>query len=110
MNIIELNADNFDQVIHDHHFLLIDFWAKWCKPCQTFKTVIDRVAPEYPDFLFARIDIEDQKALADEFEVRSIPSVMILRDNVVVYAESGALSMSVLRDLLDQAKALDENQ
>lgn len=109
-NIIEMRSDNIDSLIQQHEFLLVDFWAEWCAPCKDFEKVIYQVAPDYPEFTFAKINIEEQPELAEEFNVRSIPSVMILCKQVIVYADSGALGVTALRELLDQAKALDPHK
>ncbi len=106
-NIIALTNANFDDILAKHKLLLIDFWAKWCAPCKDLQKVIEQVAVDYPEFVFASVDIEAEKELADEFNIRSVPSVMILRDDVVVFAESGAMTAEILRDLLNQTKSLD---
>lgn len=107
MTIIAITEKNFDEMVEKHDFLVIDFWATWCAPCKSFTKVIENVSEKYPEFTFGSIDIDKEKALAEEFKIRSIPAIMILRNKVVVYAESGALSDSSLSDLLEQAKALD---
>jgi len=106
-NIIEVGAESFDQAIAEHALVVVDFWAPWCVPCKAFATVIDRVAAQHPDVMFLTVDIDKEPALAEEFEVRSVPSVMILRDRVVVFADSGALGESALTELLQQAAAID---
>lgn len=110
MSIHAVTKDTFDEVLRAHSFVLVDFWAQWCGPCKGFSEVLEHVAPEYPECFFASVDVEVEKALAAEFSVRSVPFVMIIRDRVVVYAESGALSADSLRELLKQAKALDSAQ
>ena len=110
MSSIELTHENFDDVIEKNEFLLIDFGAEWCAPCKSFNKVIEKVAQQYPEVVFASVDIDAEKALADEFNVKSVPSVMILRNKVVVFAESGALSAASLTDLLEQTKALDPEE
>ncbi len=98
-----LTEDNFDDVIADNDIIVIDFWAKWCQPCVSFSKVMSSVAKTYPEVVFASVNIEEQKALAEEFEIRSIPFVMILKNQVIIYAEAGALTANVLQDLVDQA-------
>lgn len=110
MSIQELTSQNFDQTLEAHDLLVVDFWASFCGPCRMFEKIMSQVAKEYPDVFFASVNIENEKALREEFDVRSVPFVMIFRNRVLVYAESGALSASALRELLDQAKALDLNQ
>ena len=106
-NIIEVTSKNFDEVAGEHEVLLLDFWAEWCGPCKSFAEVIKQVAPDYPDVTFGSIDIEKESDLAEEFQVRSVPAVMIMRREVVVYADAGALTATSLRELLNQAKSLD---
>jgi adenylate kinase len=106
-NIIALTQQNFDEVIHSHELVLIDFWAKWCGPCRAFTQVMHSVAPRYPHILFGSINIDEQKELAEEFAVKSIPSVMIIRNRTVVFAESGALTAGNLIELLEQAQKIE---
>lgn len=106
-NIMALNQQNFDEVVNKHPLVLVDFWAKWCVPCRSFTQVIEQVAPRYPSVIFANVDIDEQKGLAEEFAVKSVPSVMIIRNKTVVYAESGSLSIGNLIELLDQAQKLN---
>ncbi len=109
-NMIDITQNNFDEIIAKHSLIVFDFWAQWCAPCQTFTTVIEEVSKDYSDFVFGKIDIDSNPELAEEFHVRSVPAVMIMRDNVIVFAESGAMPASNLRDLLDQTKSLTPDQ
>ncbi len=107
MSVIALTAANFDEVVDNRDMVVIDFWAQWCGPCKSFAPVFKAVSEQYPDVLFANVDTEKETKLAEDFNIRSIPLVMILRQNIVVYSESGALPASALEDLIEQAKALD---
>jgi thioredoxin 1 len=107
MSMIELTDKNFNDNIEQHSLLVIDFWAEWCGPCKSFMKVLEEIAPKHPEFVFGSVNIDVEKTLADEFQIRSIPAVMIMRDKVVLFAESGALSASVMMKLLDEAKTLD---
>lgn len=110
MSIHTLTAESFDHALATHELLVVDFWAEWCGPCKAFEKIMSSVAKEYSDVFFASVNVEQEKSLAEEFEVRSIPFVMIFKKRVLVYAESGALPATALRELLDQARALDPEQ
>jgi thioredoxin 1 len=105
--VIELTSENFAESINDHPFAVVDFWAPWCAPCRAFAPVFAAAATRYPDIRFAKVNTEDQQALAGYFNIRSIPTLMIFRDNVIVFAEAGALPARALDQVLTAAKALD---
>ncbi len=107
MSITTITIDNFDQIIADNELVAIDFWAEWCEPCKDADKIFSQLTTEYPDVLFGKVNIDEQKALADEFAIRSIPTLMILRRKVMVGCESGLLPAAAIKDLLNQAKALD---
>jgi len=105
--IIELTDENFAESINDHPFAVVDFWAPWCAPCRAFAPVFAAAAVKYPDVRFAKVNTEEQQQLAGHFNIRSIPTLMIFRDNIIVFAEAGALPASALDQVLTAAKALD---
>ena len=102
-----LTKDTFDEVIQNNPLVVIDFWSEHCQPCKAFAKICAQIAPDYADVVFASVDIEAQSALAQEFEVMAVPFVLIIRDQVIVFAESGLLSRGTLVDLLDQARKVD---
>lgn len=109
MLITELSADQFDAFVDEQSLLVIEFTAKWCVPCQSFATVIEQAAKKNPDVKFATIDIGDNPGLAEEFTVRSVPFVLIIQNRTALYAESGALTVGVLDELLQQARLLTDD-
>ena len=109
MEIVKVTSKSFDEVVQNNPIVFIDFWAPWCGPCQSFKKSIQQVAADYPNVVFAEVNIEEEAELAAEFKIVTVPAIMIIRHKVVVYADSGALPATEIRHLLDQANALDED-
>ena len=110
MAVTELAKENFDQTIAQHPFAIIDFWAPWCGPCQSFAPVFEAVSEKHPNILFAKVNTEQEQELAAQFQIRSIPTLMIIRDNIIIYAQPGALPESALEDLITQAENLDMDE
>jgi thioredoxin 1 len=110
MATVELTAENFESVIGDADLALVDFWAAWCGPCRMFGPVFEKASEQYPDAVFGKVDTEAQQALAGSFGITSIPTLMIIRDNVVVYAQPGALPEAALNELITKARELDMDE
>ncbi|MBB4710790.1 thioredoxin [Streptomyces luteogriseus] len=107
---VELTKENFDQTVTDNEFVLIDFWADWCGPCKQFAPVYEKAAGENPDLVFGKVDTEAQPELAAAFGIQSIPTLMIVRDQVAVFAQPGALPEAALTDVIGQARNLDMDE
>jgi thioredoxin 1 len=107
MATVELTKDNFDEVTTGNDMVLVDFWASWCGPCRWFAPVFERAAERHADIVFAKVDTDAQQELAASFGIMSIPTLMIIRDKVVLYAQPGALPEPALEDLIAKARAVD---
>ncbi|MPZ54173.1 MAG: thioredoxin [Acidimicrobiia bacterium] len=107
MPTIDITKETFNDTISDNDTVLVDFWADWCTPCKQFAPTYAATSEEHPDIVFAKVDTEDQVELAQAFDIRSIPTLMAVRENVVVYSQPGALPKDALDDLIGQLKALD---
>lgn len=110
VNIKQITSDNFEDYINDNEMVIIDFWANWCAPCKTFTPIFDKVAELYPKIIFAQVDIEKEQELAQVFEIRSVPHLMVFKKGIVIYSESGTMPESILKELAEQAMTADVSE
>lgn len=107
MAVVELDRTNFEQTVQNHDFVVVDFWAPWCGPCRSFAPVYEKVSNDVEGVVFAKVNTEENQEIAGHFQIRSIPTLMIFRDQIIIFSQAGALPEGSLRDLLEKAKALD---
>ena len=110
MALIHLTKENFDEIVENNSIIVIDFWAEWCGPCKAYGPVFEKIANEYPDITFGKVDTEEEQELAGYFQIRSIPTTFIIREQIVVFSQPGALPEEALRDVINQVKELDMDQ
>jgi thioredoxin len=104
---VELTKDNFEKTISDSVMVIVDFWAPWCGPCRGFAPVFEKASEEHPDVVFAKINTDEQHELAGAFGIRSIPTLMVFRDKVILFQQAGALPGNALQQVISQAKSID---
>lgn len=109
MATIELTKDNFEKTVTENDIVLIDFWASWCGPCKMFAPVFEQVSEKYPDIIFGKINTEEEQALAAHFQIKSIPTLMIFREQIIIFSQAGALPESALEEVIGKTKELDMN-
>ena len=110
MATTDLTKENFSEVIENNDLVIVDFWAPWCGPCKSFAPVYEQVSAKHEDIVFAKVNTEEQQELAGHFQIRSIPTLMIFREQIVIFAQPGALPGSALEEIIGKAKALDMGQ
>lgn len=107
MATTDLTAESFSSTIENNDIVLVDFWAAWCGPCRMFAPVFEKASEEHPDIVFGKVDTEAEQSLAAQAQISSIPTLMVFREGILLYAQPGALPAPALADLIDQAKNLD---
>jgi thioredoxin len=107
MAVVELTKENFEQVVTGNKTVIVDYWAPWCGPCRGFAPVFEKVSEMHPDVVFAKVNTEDEQEIAAHFQIRSIPTLMVFREQIIVFSQPGALPQSAFEQVVARAKALD---
>jgi len=104
---VELTKDNFEQTVNEHSMVIVDFWAPWCGPCRGFAPVYEKASETHKDVVFAKVNTDEQQELAGAFQIRSIPTLMVFREKVILFQQAGALPGQALEQVITQAKTID---
>jgi thioredoxin len=104
---IDLTKENFERTVNENAMVIVDFWAPWCGPCRGFAPVFEKASNEHPEVVFAKVNTDEEQELAGAFDIRSIPTLMVFREKVILFKEPGALPGGALEQVISQAKALD---
>jgi len=107
---VKLTKDNFDEIIQNNDMVIIDFWAPWCGPCKNFGPIFEEISEkseEYPNIVFAKVNTEEERDLAGQFQIRSIPTLAIFKENIMIFSQAGAPPQSAFEDLIKQAQKID---
>jgi thioredoxin 1 len=108
--VVELTDDTFEKAVTDNGFVIVDFWAPWCGPCKSFAPTYEKVSEDHEDIVFAKVNTEEQQQVAAHFQIRSIPTLMIFRDQIIIFSQAGALPEGAFRELLQKASELDMDE
>ncbi len=110
MAVVELTDDTFEKAVTDNGFVIVDFWAPWCGPCKSFAPTYEKVSEDHEDIVFAKVNTEEQQQVAAHFQIRSIPTLMIFRDQIIIFSQAGALPEGAFRELIQKASELDMDE
>jgi thioredoxin 1 len=110
MATIELTKNNFEEVVTNNDMVLVDFWAPWCGPCKGFAPIYEAASEQYKDVVFAKVNTDEEQELAGHFAIRSIPTIMLFREQVLLFSQPGSLPAAGLESVITQARALDMDE
>ena len=107
MSVYKITVDNIEEILNNKEIVVLDFWADWCGPCKAFGPIFDRVSNKNPDIFFGKINVDEQNELSNDFHIRSIPTLVILKQKTIIYQESGNIPEYILTEIVEKAKSVD---
>ncbi|HET9114166.1 MAG: thioredoxin [Burkholderiales bacterium] len=110
MAVLELNQENFESTVLNNDFVIVDFWAPWCGPCRAFAPTFEAASEKHPDITFAKVNTEEEQEIGASFQIRSIPTLMIFREKVIIYSQPGSMPASAFDELIAKVRELDMAQ
>ena len=110
MAVVELTKENFEQVVTSNPTVIVDYWAPWCGPCRGFAPVFEKVSEMHPDVVFAKVNTDEEQEIAAHFQIRSIPTLMVFREQIIVFSQPGALPKGAFEQVVQKAKELDMDE
>ena len=110
MAVMELTKENFEQVITSNATVIVDYWAPWCGPCRGFAPVFEKVSESHPDVVFAKVNTDEEQEIAANFQIRSIPTLMVFRDQIIVFSQPGAMPQGAFEQVVSKAKEIDMDE
>jgi thioredoxin 1 len=110
MAVVELTKENFEQVVTGNSTVIVDYWAPWCGPCRGFAPVFEKVSEMHPDVVFAKVNTDEEQEIAAHFQIRSIPTLMVFREQIIVFSQPGALPQGAFEQVVTKAKSLDMDE
>jgi thioredoxin 1 len=110
MAVVELTKENFEEVVTSNSTVIVDYWAPWCGPCRGFAPVFEKVAEANPDVVFAKVNTDEEQEIAAHFQIRSIPTLMVFRDQIIVFSQPGAIPQGAFEQVVAKAKTLDMDE
>ena len=110
MAVVELTKENFEQVVTSNPTVIVDYWAPWCGPCRGFAPVFEKVSEAHPDVVFAKVNTDEEQEIAAHFQIRSIPTLMVFREQIIVFSQPGAMPQGAFEQVVSKAKSLDMDE
>ena len=110
MAVVEATIENIEDLVEKNDIVIIDFWAPWCGPCRQFAPIFETASEKFPDVIFSKVNTEVEKEIAAHFSIRSIPTIMVFREAMLVFAQPGSIPESAIGEMIDNIKALDMDE